>query len=511
MKKISWISKISTSGGGKNNTTRVSVTSTLPTSDYTDHLAPLRESLKTALTNNSDTSPYDLSLHDAQGNSTSQNTANCYLVSHAGYYSFPLVYGNARKNGADNTKAYISEKTGSKVLSTLVNRDDKAISSPYICKEYSGDLTAAVLWSEKKGIITKVKVVDADSPEKAKIVFQVPSSTIDLNNAVIALKDATGYIWSWHIWITNSDALKTTSVKNTAGTTYDVANQTLGFHYTKWRETTYKENRTVYAMFKQTGKTSLTAVVPITQRPGSERDGIYTYYQFGRKEAMPGIDTDDLKKDGEGTWSADASWGPHTVGYAISHPELMLRYPESEKDKADNEKKNTDWCITHYNNLWSANNTSDIESKNFDNNIVKTIYDPSPVGFMVPPPDAFSSFTNTTGDTEKDPTHFNVKGVWDNGWDFYTQGWQTGPTLWFPAEGHRDIEDDNPGLIHQNVDVNQGVKNRDLDDYAQGSNWCAIPFNYKDGKCLTYRSNAVLKGDNTNRTEGNAVRCVKEK
>jgi hypothetical protein len=35
--------------------------------------------------------------------------------------------------------------------------------------------------------------------------------------------------------------------------------------------------------------------------------------------------------------------------------------------------------------------------------------------------------------------------------------------------------------------------------------------NYKDGKCLTYRSNAVLKGDNTNRTEGNAVRCVKEK
>ena len=104
---------------------------------------------------------------------------------------------------------------------------------------------------------------------------------------------------------------------------------------------------------------------------------------------------------------------------------------------------------------------------------------------------------------------FNVKGSWDNGWDFYTQGWQTGSTIWFPANGYRNMEDG--GTIWQDKDENQGATNRSDYDYAQGSNWCAIPFNYKDGKCLTYRSNAVLKGDNTNRTEGNAVRCVKEK
>lgn len=42
-------------------------------------------------------SPYDLSTHDEKGDPIAQTTANCYVVSAAGTYQLPLVYGNAIK------------------------------------------------------------------------------------------------------------------------------------------------------------------------------------------------------------------------------------------------------------------------------------------------------------------------------------------------------------------------------------------------------------------------------
>lgn len=42
-------------------------------------------------------SPYDLSTHDENGDPIAQTTANCYVVSAAGTYQLPLVYGNAIK------------------------------------------------------------------------------------------------------------------------------------------------------------------------------------------------------------------------------------------------------------------------------------------------------------------------------------------------------------------------------------------------------------------------------
>lgn len=49
----------------------------------------------------------DLSMRDVNGNPTStMNTANCYMVHAGGTYRFPIVYGNAIKNGATNTIAF---------------------------------------------------------------------------------------------------------------------------------------------------------------------------------------------------------------------------------------------------------------------------------------------------------------------------------------------------------------------------------------------------------------------
>ena len=49
----------------------------------------------------------DLSMRDVNGNPTSlMNTANCYMVHAGGTYKFPIVYGNAIKNGGTNTIAF---------------------------------------------------------------------------------------------------------------------------------------------------------------------------------------------------------------------------------------------------------------------------------------------------------------------------------------------------------------------------------------------------------------------
>lgn len=86
-----------------------------------------------------------------------------------------------------------------------------------------------------------------------------------------------------------------------------------------------------------------------------------------------------------------------------------------------------------YRNLWSANNN--VTGIN-TNPVVKTVYDPSPAGFCLPPSGAFTGFT-TTGNVTSTVTDFNVSGAWDNGWHFYCNTDGTGETIYFPASSPR--------------------------------------------------------------------------
>ena len=79
--------------------------------------------------------------NQTDGGSTNENTANCYVVSASGFYCFPLVYGNAIKNGTTNTSAYTSNKTGVSILTSFINHTGNPITSPYI-KENSGCVPA---------------------------------------------------------------------------------------------------------------------------------------------------------------------------------------------------------------------------------------------------------------------------------------------------------------------------------------------------------------------------------
>ena len=82
----------------------------------------------------------DLSRYDIYGNiypgateGVPYNTANCYVVSAPGTYIFPIVYGNAIKNGAVNTDAYRKNQSdATNLIWEFKNHLGNAITSPRI-------------------------------------------------------------------------------------------------------------------------------------------------------------------------------------------------------------------------------------------------------------------------------------------------------------------------------------------------------------------------------------------
>ena len=106
-----------------------------------------------------------------------------------------------------------------------------------------------------------------------------------------------------------------------------------------------------------------------------------------------------------------------------------------------------------YYNLWSTDND---RTDGNDEVVIKSVYDPSPVGYSLPASNAFTGFTTTGGNagdwnapvTPEERAKFNVKGIWDNGWYFYTNPNKIGnTTFFFPASGNRYRENGIFGLI----------------------------------------------------------------
>ena len=94
-----------------------------------------------------------------------------------------------------------------------------------------------------------------------------------------------------------------------------------------------------------------------------------------------------------------------------------------------------DWSSTHNYDYWNKNFTSDPGITNAA--IAKTIYSPSPSGYVEPKTAAYTGITSTGGNTTNGG-QFNVTGTFNNGWTIFTQGWKTGTTLFLKALGFRD-------------------------------------------------------------------------
>ena len=487
--KPAWLTTLS-SESGNGGTSAETGTATL-TKEVTDLLKPRNDGLKNATALGTASAPYNLS--NSIGAAAVQNTANSYLISAPGHYRIPLVYGNAIKNGATNNNAYETTATGTYVLQHFKDHNDQNITNPWIEKTNGGANAgvdgAKIVWADEQDLVhLSASPIFRDASGDAYLDFEVKQADIKSGNAVVAVTKGGTVVWSWHLWFAPQSALTPIPVTNYQNKVYNFTTETLGWKPTKWEGTLYNTPRTVKVRVEQTianNGTKQVSDITITQNPGTVRTGIVTYYQFGRKDALPGTDTFYPTN----SYSFDNTPGGRSLGYAIQHPENMFTY-------AGTGTYSYDWCNATYYNLWSADNTT---TGGNDNAVVKTIYDPSPAGFKMPASNAFTGFTSD-GQNQYTAANVNADGTADSqakfsaayGHNFWTNS-SKNATIFFPASGFRLGGD---GLLNY-------VGNR-------GYHWSAVPYNSGYGCNLYFDRSIVHPQNNSARPNGFPARPVSE-
>lgn len=446
--------------------------------------------------------PYDLSTEaDYSANVSPKNTANCYMVSAIGYYTFPLVYGNAITDGKNNTSSYSPGISVSKnsapiynsagtdvidyagmynivsvngvrqreiainVLSTFLDHNDKPINGPWIVKSENGQgykaASAEIIWQDEPCLLTEVSLNET----KDYINFRVRRDCATEGNAVIAVKNAQGTImWSWHIWVTDNenfydngkgiviykDAVEVTNRKVTNvkddGSLWEMEENTFAMlrahiGHCDGETKTYTgrtgsisfaqidDGKVIESDFSSSDKRTISIV-----QGGSEDTRVEVstgdnavYYQWGRKDPMPGGLKDGKEKtcynhqrkkitdgfNGGGIKAVETEAA--SLGVTIQNPNTF--YHRTTTSDGSSGVMFNNWLsggIIYY-NLWNAysnrlpmltyfyryEKTSPHEfftkftgeGNILELGVTKTIYDPCPPGYEMPRMDAFTGFT----------------------------------------------------------------------------------------------------------------------
>lgn len=396
-----------------------------------------------AYSGNSKEKPWDLSrMQEYKAGNLPLNTANTYVIDRQGWYILPCVYGNAITNGEDHSEAW-TQTTGKNIkadgldfqyLKSFVDHTGADITGPWI--PYANDSSVATIaWTDVYNAISDISIVTLNSHKYIK--FKANQYNLMQGNVVIALldknhEDGGNVIWSWQIWINehwlDSDRINDADGKSHAfadahesdfSTYHDSPSKrrergdleiqipdATNYHYwispvnLGWCDpkSQYYLRRVGYMNFEQyrpdkTTKTGKKTSLHIFQNGlfFDYKYGNNTYYQFGRKEPMVGYeDHSNTVKRNFGKYKYNIEQGRVELKEAILHPNTLFGKGETG-DGAGGVTRNNDWVKEGENwvNLW--NNTiyqaskDEFYAQDFTCNGIKTVYDPCPPGYMVPP------------------------------------------------------------------------------------------------------------------------------
>lgn len=436
----------------------------------------------------------ELSAHNNLFGSTSSengilNTANCYVLDRGGYYTLPLVYGNAIKHGKDNKEAYTytnQASASSDVLSRFINHLGLEITSPYLADNLgssgrnftTGLARAELLWQDRQSLIDEVALDMSLYGGKGGIKFHVPSATIGQGNAVIAVRDSQGEVaWSWHIWVGAPNLHNyLIPVTNHIGRTYYMMSMNLGWVSTQpieqyptrvcWVKIKNSNTGDASVIFRvvQEGKVGYTSEDP-------SKAGFCTYYQWGRKDPFMGasLPSSYPGKSCQNRACYDINNQLILAPNSSAPNELNASQFGSRAEALKQRVLNPiTWHESRYSdgeelylNLWDGGNDNASVSTYTG---VKTIYDPCPQFFQVPPADAFTGFTKNglangyddySADIKyradkSDPVAFKAAEgyrfeTWNAKWDSDSRGFLMycaaktigSPFTFFPTTGYR--------------------------------------------------------------------------
>ena len=212
---------------------------------------------------------------------------------------------------------------------------------------------------------------------------------------------------------------------------------------------------------------------------------IWSWHVWGRKDPM---------LPGNGIGDTDKSCYPGSPQYKFKYGSEGLNTNDIKEYIRNPHKFNINTYMDgKYYNLWSTDNAR-IDGN--DEVVIKSVYDPSPVGYSLPASNAFTGFTDTGLNTGNpgNPAIFNVKGSFDKGWYFYCKPNKQGETVFFPTCGYLG---DGAGSL--------------LVVSTSGFYWVAGPYSTINGRYLYFYSGNVNPVDYYRRGCGFPVRSAEEK
>ena len=437
---------------------------------------------------------------------SSAGTANCYLAKKVNtWYKFKAT---VRGNGA--TTAALISPTGSALAAN-------AAISP---------ASAELVW-ETNG---HGKIIQGVILKDGYVYFKTGPTTE--GNAVIAVKDRSGNVlWSWHIWKTHF------SLAEMPTQTYKT-NPRSGMNGLIYSDV-LPAKRTLVMMKCDLGAASNAAT--------NNDEVVKTfglYYQFGRKDPFPTaknrerrIDNnsetvDVFDRDGNKLNAATlrgenyqimnhfiSSSVQPIISYSIKQP---LTFILCSEDNSFNWiygaiSQSEAWKVS--NRLWGGNLNNETSSKRLDTKFTgKTIYDPCPSGWCMPPQDTWTNFTTSLLDGDRSSNYnINIASLYNCpiedqknyvdgdysgfvsstgvfGRRYYING-NTGDKAFYPASGYRN-----------------GINGQICDVGASSCAWSSSPVSadLPQGACLNTNIAWVYPVSSHSRANGFPVRCVKE-
>ena len=265
------------------------------------------------------------------GGGTASTTVNAYIVPE------PV---NLSAEGHSNCYIATSPDTRYKFDTAFKGESDERIAAASV----------DIIWQSASSLVKHLTLGD-DGFAEFYIGYNTDSETeLREGNALIGAYNSAGeIIWSWHLWLTNSDPR----------TEDGVAEYSNGVTFM---------GRNLGAYGNSDGSTDTDEIL--------KSYGLY--YQWGRKDPFPRPRYYNCAGNYDESWhsitgsylyltieNTDASKG--TVAYTTAHPTVLLTAPDSN---------NGDWFYGGSNSLWGGSE--------------KSMYDPCPKGWSVPESDAFT-------------------------------------------------------------------------------------------------------------------------
>lgn len=380
------------------------------------------------------------------------------------------------------------------------------------CIDGSNAWVAEVLWQDIKGKqVIKFCQEDgsladqyAGAADEVSFSFVLTNDAVgSMGNILVGVRSADGdwtqedgYMWSWHIWITDYDPDESVGSWVDGKYAYQVPGGNI-HKYPSFEAIPMYSGK--YIMDRNLGATRAESYEGMKREHVIQANG--TYYAYGRKDPFPGpvkiYDIEGVEKNFSDGNEVDQRGMAITQGPGAIH--ASVRAPYKYYSRNDSNNSGEDWAAD---NKWQEYDWNDIDKASGGKG--KSFFDPCPDGWKLPHYSVFDSFGSNTEvyaancHSWTDLT-LNEFGEY-LGWQIYLsgeEGWNSkeGDIVYFPASN----------LIAHGTGTISGVG-------GLGGLWSSDP-NGANGHYLYYANEVKLLFSNPRpyfRYLGFPVRCIQE-